>query len=84
MNFRLVSKETKLARTVADPDLQIRGWGRGAVIQILTLIGKGGARSQKNFFSAPRAENKGGPGAPGPSPGSVTARKYLWEKISAH
>ena len=50
MNFRLVSKETKLARTVADPDLQIRGWGGGG--------GGGGGRS-----SRPRPlSEKGEPG----------------------
>ena len=49
--------------TVTDPDLQI---GRGG----------GGGRSPKTFFGALRvsswSKNKGGPGPPGPSPGSAT------------
>ena len=65
------------AKAVVDPDLQIRGGG--AVIETLR---KGGARTQKNFFSALQAsvwsKNKwgggGGAGPSGPSPGSATEK----------
>ena len=47
---------------MADPDFEIkRGEGEGG--------GRGGVIPQKIFWS----ENKGGLGAPGPSPGSATA-----------
>ena len=62
MNFRLVSRETKLARTVADQDIQIRRWGGGGHPDPDPYRIRG-ARSQKTFFSAPWAsvwsKNKG-------------------------
>ena len=59
---------------LADPDLQIRGRGRGRVGDgHLDPEIRGGARSQKKFFSALRAsvwsKNRGGGGGPpGPLP----------------
>ena len=88
MNFRLVSRETKLARTVADQDIQIRRRGGGGHPDPDPYRIRGSPVS-KNLFLAPWAsvwsKNKGGLGPLGPFPGSAaTARKYLGEKISAH
>ena len=40
---------------MADPDLQTKGRGGGAVIQTLRLRGVGGGGAQKKYFSAHRA-----------------------------
>ena len=61
---------------MADPDLQIRGGGGGAVIQTLHEI-RWGASVKKSSFSALGAsawsKNKGGRATrAGPSPGSAT------------
>ena len=56
---------------MADPDLQIKGWGGGAVIQTLSRGGGG----LKNFFFRPFGPQVGlrirfgaGGGSPGPLP----------------
>ena len=50
MNFRLVSRETKLARTVADQDIKIRGWGGGRSSRSWPLSDKGEPGLKKPFF----------------------------------
>ena len=58
-----------------DPDLEIRGGTRSP-----RPLNKGGERSLKQFFGPSGLSlvlKKGGPGPPGPSPGSATASFYV-------
>ena len=62
---------------MGDPDLHIR-WGRGGHPD--PEIRGDGAVSKKIFsalWASVWSKNKGGPGPPGPSPGSATAKCLL-------
>ena len=68
---------------MADPDLQIRGWGGGEGGVHPDPEIAGGELSQKHFFSAlqasVRSKNKvgGGAGSPGPLPWISTRKTNL-------
>ena len=71
MNFRQVSRETKLARTVADQDIRIRRWGGVRSSRSWPLSDKGEPGLKKPFFQ-PLGPQFGlkirGPGTPGTLP----------------
>ena len=71
MNFRQVSRETKLAKTVADQDIQIRGWSGGRSSWSWPLSDKGEPGLKKPFFQPLGPQfglNIRGPGTPGTLP----------------
>ena len=65
-------KTSNLESPVPDPDLEIR-WGGGHPDPWIKGWGGGVPVSRYNFFRASFwSKNKGGPGPPGPLPGSAT------------
>ena len=66
-------------RTVADPDLQIRGGGGDGGGHPVPEI-RGGEAGLKKFFRPlrPQLGVGEGVGTPGPSPGSATADQGFW------
>ena len=65
-------------RTVADPDLEIRGGGDGGGHPVPEI--SGGGAGLKKFFRPLRPQLGAGEGVgtPGPYPGSATADQGFW------